>query len=92
MNILKSIKEFLFPRKYNGFEITEMGKNIKIDYTPEVIDLVYNSTKLTEEEKGRTLNKILVAVITGRLFSESNYLYLKSKLTEKFETLENKND
>ena len=57
-----------------------MGKNIKIDYTPEVIDLVYDSTKLTEEEKEQTLNKMLAAVTTGRLFSESNYLYLKSKL------------
>ena len=70
--------------------IAEMGKNIKIDYTPEVIDLVYDSTKLTEEEKEQTLNKIVAAVTTGRMFSESNYLYLKSKLTEKFETLENK--
>ena len=80
MNILKRIKEFLFPRKYNGFEIAKMGKNIKIDYTPEIIDLVYDSTKLTEEEKERTINKILVAVHAGRLFSESNYLYFKSKL------------
>lgn len=80
MKILKSIKEFLFPRKYNGFEIAEMGKNIKIDYTPEVIDLISNSTKLTEEEKEQTLNKILAAVTTGRMFSKSNYLYLKSKL------------
>ena len=80
MKILKSIKEFLFPRKYNGFEIAEMGKNNKIDYTPDVIDLIFNSTKLTEEEKEQTLNKILAAIITGRLFSESNYLYLKSKL------------
>ena len=80
MKILKSIKEFLFPRKYNVFEIAEMGKNIKIDYTPEVIDLISNSTKLTEEKKEQTLNKILAAVTTGRVFSESNYLYLKSKL------------
>ena len=80
MNILKSIKKFLFPKKYNGFEIAEMGKNIKIDYTLDVIDLIFNSTKLTEEEKEQTLNKILAAVTTGRLFSESNYLYLKSKI------------
>lgn len=81
MNILKSIKEFLFPKKYNGFEIAEMGKNIKIDYTPEVIDLIYDSTKLTEEEKEQTLNKVLTSVkSTGKMFSKSNYLYLKSKL------------
>lgn len=92
MKILKALKEFLFPKMFSGIEIAEMGKNIKIDYTPEVINLVYNSTKLTEEEKEQTLNKILVAVHAGRLFSESNYLYLKSKLTKKLETLENKNE
>lgn len=81
MNILKTIKEFLFPKMYNGFEIAEMGKNIKIDYTPEVIELIADSTKLTEEEKEQTLNKILTSVkSTGKMFSKSNYLYLKSRL------------
>lgn len=51
MDILKSIKKFLFPKKYNGFEIAKMGKNIKIDYTLDVIGLIANSTMLTEEEK-----------------------------------------
>ena len=81
MNILKSIKEFLFPKMYNGFEIAEMGKNIKFDYTPEVIELIVNSTKLTKEEKEHTLNKVLTSVkSTGKMFSKSNYLYLKSRL------------
>ena len=66
---------------YNGFEIAEMGKNIKFDYTPEVIELIVDSTKLTKEEKEQTLNKILTSVkSTGKMFSKSNYLYLKSKL------------
>ena len=81
MNIFKAIKEFLFPKMYNGFEIAEMGKNIKFDYTPEVIELIADSTKLTKEEKEQTLNKILTSVkSTGKMFSKSNYLYLKSKL------------
>ena len=81
MNILKIIKEFLFPKMYNGFEIAEMGKNLKFDYTPEVIELIADSTKLTKEEKEQTLNKILTSVkSTGKMFSKSNYLYLKSKL------------
>ena len=81
MNILKIIKEFLFPKMYNGFEIAEMGKNLKFDYTPEVIELIIDSTKLTKEEKEQTLNKVLTSVkSTGKMFSESNYLYLKSKL------------
>ena len=81
MKILKIIKEFLFPKMYNGFEIAEMGKNLKFDYTPEVIELIADSTKLTKEEKEQTLNKILTSVkSTGKMFSKSNYLYLKSKL------------
>lgn len=81
MNILKIIKEFLFPKMYNGFEIAEMGKNLKFDYTPEVIELIVDSTKLTKEEKEQTLNKVLTSVkSTGKVFSKSNYLYLKSKL------------
>ena len=81
MKILKIIKEFLFPKMYNGFEIAEMGKNLKFDYTPEVIELIVDSPKLTKEEKEQTLNKILTSVkSTGKMFSKSNYLYLKSKL------------
>ena len=81
MNILKIIKEFLFPKMYSGFEIAEMGKNLKFDYTPEVIKLIVDSTKLTKEEKEQTLNKVLTSVkSTGKMFSKSNYLYLKSKL------------
>ena len=81
MNILKIIKEFLFPKMYNGFEIAEMGKNLKFDYTPEVIELIVDSTKLTKEEKEQTLNKVLTSVkSTGKMFSKSNYLYLKSRL------------
>ena len=81
MKILKIIKEFLFPKMYNGFEIAEMGKNLKFDYTPEVIELIADSTKLTKEEKEQTLNKIMTSVkSTGKMFSKSNYLYLKSRL------------
>ena len=66
---------------YSGFEIAEMGKNLKFDYTPEVIELIADSTKLTKEEKEQTLNKVLTSVkSTGKMFSKSNYLYLKSKL------------
>ena len=81
MNIFKAIKEFLFPKMYSGLEIAEMGKNLKFDYTPEVIELIADSTKLTKEEKEQTLNKIMTSVkSTGKMFSKSNYLYLKSKL------------
>ena len=81
MNIFKAIKEFLFPKMYSGLEIAEMGKNLKFDYTPEVIELIVDSPKLTKEEKEQTLNKVLTSVkSTGKMFSKSNYLYLKSKL------------
>ena len=81
MNIFKAIKEFFWPKMYTGLEIAEMGKNLKFDYTPEVIKLIVDSPKLTKEEKEQTLNKIMTSVkSTGKMFSKSNYLYLKSKL------------
>ena len=53
----------------------------KCDYTPEVIELIANSTKLTKEEKDQTIDNMIAAVeSTGKVFSKSNYLYLKSKL------------
>ena len=85
MNILKSIKKFLFPRKYNGFEIAEMGKNIKIDYTLEAIGLIAKSTMLTEEEKEQTIYNMITAMMSsGKVSSKSNYLYLKSKINRRF--------
>ena len=81
MNIFKAIKEFFWPKMYNGFEIAEMGKNLKFDYTPDVIELIVNSPKLTKDEKEQTLNKVMTSVkSTGKIFSKSNYLYLKSRL------------
>lgn len=54
----------------------------KIDYTPEVIELIANSTKLTKEEKEQTIYNMVAAVeSTGKVFSKLNYLYLKSKLS-----------
>ena len=47
----------------------------KIDYTPEVIELIANSTKLTEEEKEQTINNIIADVeSTGKIFSKLNYV------------------
>ena len=81
MNIFKAIKEFFWPKMYTGLEIAEMGKNLKFDYTPDVIELIADSPKLTKEEKEQTLNKVLTSVkSTGKMFNKSNYLYLKSKL------------
>ena len=81
MNIFKAIKEFFWPKMNTGLEIAEMGKNLKFDYTPEVIKLIVDSPKLTKEEKEQTLNMVLTSVkSTGKMFSKSNYLYLKSKL------------
>ena len=81
MNIFKAIKEFFWPKMYTGLEIAEMGKNLKIDYTHEVIELIVNSPKLKKKKKEQTLNKVLTSVkSTGKMFNKSNYLYLKSKL------------
>ena len=53
----------------------------KCDYTPEVIELIANLTKLTKGEKNQTIDNVIAAAeSTGKVFSRSNYLYLKSKL------------
>lgn len=76
MNILKSIKKFLFPRKYNSFEIAEMGKNIKIDYTLDIIGLITNSTMLTEEEKEQTIYNMITAMMSsGKVASKSKMFW-----------------
>ena len=53
----------------------------KIDYTLDVIGLIANSTKLTKKEKEQTIENMITDMIsTGKVFSKSNYLYIKSKL------------
>ena len=53
----------------------------KCDYTPEIVELITNSSKLTREEKIQIIdNMIAAAESTGKVFSESNYQYLKSKI------------
>jgi hypothetical protein len=80
MNILKAIKEFLFPKMYSGIEIAEMGKNIKFDYYPEAVDLIYSSDKLTDSEKNRMVNNIIHGYTQNKFIDKDGYEYLKSKL------------
>lgn len=81
MNILKAIKEFFFPTMYTGIEIAEMGKNIKFDYYPEVVDLIYSSNKLTDSEKHRMVDNIIHGYTQNRYIDKHGYEYLKRKLT-----------
>lgn len=81
MNILKAIKEFFWPEMYTGIEIAEMGKNIKFDYYPEVVDLIYSSNKLTDSEKHRMVDNIIHGYTQNRYIDKHGYEYLKRKLT-----------
>ena len=80
MNILKVIKEFLFPKMYSGIEIAEMGKNIKFDYYPEVVDLIYSSDKLTDSEKHRMVDNIIHGYTQNKFIDKNAFEYLKRKL------------
>lgn len=80
MNVFKIIKEFLFPKKYNGFEIAEMGKKIKFDYFCETLDLIYNSNKLTSDEKHEMIEKITNSYAQNKIISKRGFEYLKKKL------------
>ena len=67
MKIFKIIKEFFWPEMYNGLEIAEMGKNIKFDYYPEAVDLIYSSDKLTDSEKNRMVNNLIHGYTQNKL-------------------------
>jgi len=80
MNILKAIKEFFCPKKYNGFEIAEMRKHIKFDYYIESLTLIYSSNKLTESEKDRLVSKLIHGYTQNKFIDKRTYEYLKKKL------------
>ena len=82
MNILKTIKEYLFPKKYNGLEIAEMGKHIEFDYYTEIetIDLIYRSNKLTDSEKDNLVNNLIHGYTQNKFIDKHTYEYLKKKL------------
>lgn len=80
MNILKAIKEFLFPKMYSGIEIAEMGKNVKFDYYPEAVDLIYSSNKLTDSEKNRMVNNLIYGYTQNKFIDKNGFEYLKRKL------------
>lgn len=80
MNIFKIIKEFLFPKMYSGIEIAEMGKNIKFDYYPEAVDLIYSSNKLTDSEKNRMVENLIHGYTQNKFIDKHAYEYLKGKL------------
>lgn len=80
MNILKAIKEYFCPTKYSGLEIAEMGKHIKFDYFIEALDLIYDSNKLTDNEKDRLVNKFIQGYNQNKYISKKNFEYLKKKL------------
>ena len=80
MNILKVIKEFFCPKMYSGIEIAEMGKNIKFDYYPEAVDLIYSSNKLTDSEKSRMVDNIIHGYTQNKFIDKNAFEYLKRKL------------
>lgn len=80
MKILKTIKEYLFPKKYNGLEIAEMGKHIRFDYYIETIDLIYSSDKLTDSEKDNLVNNLIHGYTQNKFVDKHTYEYLKKKL------------
>ena len=81
MNIFKIIKEFFCPKMYSGIEIAEMGKNVKFDYYPEAVDLIYSSSKLTDSEKHRMVENLIYGYTQNKFIDKNAYDYLKRKLS-----------
>ena len=80
LKVIKVIKEFFCPKMYTGLEIAEMGKNIKFDYYPEAVDLIYSSDKLTDSEKNRIVNNIIYGYTQNKFIDKNAFEYLKRKL------------
>ena len=80
LKVIKVIKEFFCPKMYSGIEIAEMGKNIKFDYYPEAVDLIYSSNKLTDSEKNRMVNNLIYGYTQNKFIDKNAYEYLKRKL------------
>ena len=80
MKIFKIIKEFFWPEMFSGHEIAEMGKNIKFDYYPEAVDLIYSSDKLTDSEKNKMVNNIIHGYTQNKFIDKNGFEYLKRKL------------
>ena len=80
MNIIKAIKDFLFPKMYSGLEIAEMGKNIKFDYFPDAVDIIYKSEKLTDNEKSQFVDNLLHGYTQNKYLDKKGFEYIKSKL------------
>ena len=81
MKIFKIIKEFFWPEMFSGSEIAEMGKNIKFDYYPEAVDLIYSSNKLTDSEKSRMVNNLIYGYTQNKFIDKHAFEYLKRKLS-----------
>ena len=80
MNIIKAIKDFLFPKMYSGLEIAEMGKNVKFDYFPDAVDIIYKSEKLTDNEKSQFVDSLLHGYTQNKYLDKKGFEYIKSKL------------
>ena len=80
MKIFKIIKEFFCPKMYSGIEIAEMGKNVKFDYYPEAVDLIYSSSKLTDSEKHRMVENLIYGYTQNKFIDKNAFEYLKRKL------------
>ena len=65
---------------YSCLEIAEMGKNVKFDYYPETVDLIYSSDKLTDSEKNRMVNNIIHGYTQNKFIDKNAFEYLKRKL------------
>ena len=66
---------------FSGHEIAEMGKNIKFDYYPEAVDLIYSSNKLTDSEKHRMVENLIHGYTQNKFVDKHAYEYLKRKLS-----------
>lgn len=57
-----------------------MGKNIKLDYYDEAVEVIYSSDKLTDLEKQRMVNNLIHGYTQNKFVDKNAYEYLKRQL------------
>lgn len=78
MNILKSIKNYLFP--VQEFRMSDVDNYIRDNFFLATIDLICKSNKLTDIEKRNLISKLTYNCSHDRFIDKNGYEYFKKTL------------
>lgn len=77
MNILKAIKNYLYPPK---FRMEDVDKYLKCNFYMAVLDIIWDSRKLSEHEKHKLISKLTYNCTHDHFIDKNGYDYFKKTL------------